>query len=132
MLSMPEPDPMETDLSAGLVPVDDATVAKPIPVAEFEGSFVRTMEGKLPAMTLDMPEGYARGTHLKMLVEVRVRNVRYEEDKSGELKRQHVFALEEIQLLGAYTAEEVDPGVGGNASAAAQDDLDDTTGGVGF
>lgn len=98
---------------------EDKVPAKAIPVAEFEGDFVRNMEGKLPAITMDMPEGYKRGTHLQMLVEVRVRNVLYQEDKKGELTRQHVFALEEIQLLGAYSADQMDPGVGGSASAAA-------------
>lgn len=93
--------------------------AKGIPVAEFEGDFVRYMEGKLPAITMEMPEGYARGTHLKMMIEVRIRNVRYEEDRKGELTRQHVFALEEIQLVGAYAPEDLDPGVGGSASAGA-------------
>lgn len=106
--------------------------AKPIPVAEFEGEYVRAMEGKLPAIALDMPEGYARGTHLKLEVEVRVRNVRYEEIRSGpdkgDLTRQHVFALEEVRLLGAYTPDEVDPGVGGSASieaVRAEDEADE-------
>lgn len=85
----------------------------------FEGSPVHNIEGKLPAITLEMPEGYARGTHLKMMVEVRVRNVRYEEDRKGDLTRQHVFALEEVTLVGAFSPEELDPGVGGSASGAA-------------
>lgn len=103
--------------------MNDRSDAKPIPVAEFEGQYIRAFEGKLPAITLDMPEGYARGTHLKMEVEVRIRSVRLEEiqrgaDK-GDLTRQHVFALEEVRLLGAYSPDEVDPGVGGSASVAA-------------
>lgn len=88
----------------------------------FEGEPVHQMEGKLPAITLEMPEGYARGTHLKMEVEVRVRNVRYEEiargPEKGDLVRQHVFALEEIKLLRAFGADEADPGVGGSASVS--------------
>ena len=91
---------------------------EPILVTEFEGEYVRVMEGKLPAITLEMPEGYARGTHLKMQVEVRVRNVRYEEiprgEHKGDLVRQHIFALEEVVLTDALTAEQADPGVGGS------------------
>ena len=98
--------------------------AEPIPVAQFEGEYVRQMEGRLPAITLEMPEGYARGTHLKMEVEVRVRNVRYEEiargPEKGDLVRQHVFALEEIKLLSAFDADQADPGVGGSASVGNQ------------
>ena len=97
--------------------------AEEIPVAQFEGEFIREMEGKLPAIVLGMPAGYARGTHLKLELEVRVRNVRYEEIVSGpdkgDLKRQHIFAIEEATIVGAYTAEELDPGVGGSASATA-------------
>lgn len=100
--------------------------AEPILIAEFEGDYVRDFEGKLPALSMIMPEGYARGTHLKLQIEVRIRNVRYEEKSSKknerpELVRQHMFALEEIQLLGAYTPEEMDPGVGGSAAASAVD-----------
>lgn len=109
-----------------ITPVETAKPAEPILIAEFEGDYVRDFEGKLPALSMVMPEGYARGTHLKLLVEVRIRNVRYEEkraktDERPELVRQHMFALEEIQLLGAYTPDEMDPGVGGTAAASAEE-----------
>lgn len=113
-------------------PLVEATQPEPalgLPVVEFEGEFVRKMEGVLPQITMDMDAGYARGTHLKMMVEVRVRNVRFDEVK-GEVVRRHHFALEEIQLLGAYTADQVDPGVGGSASVAAPEEESDPD--VGF
>lgn len=95
-----------------------------MPVAQaafFEGERVTEMEGKLPSITLEMPEGYPRGTHLRMMVEVRVRNVRYEEitkgPHKGDLVRQHVFALEEVQLVSAFGPEQVRDDVGGSASA---------------
>jgi hypothetical protein len=90
---------------------------KLIPVAEFEGEFVRTMEGKLPAITLDMPEGYARGTHLVLNVEARVRNVGYNEDKKGDLVRQHTFALEEVRLVDAFDPAHRPTNVGGTLAA---------------
>lgn len=98
------------------------TQALEVPVAEFEGEFIRTMNGKLPALSLEMPVGYKRGTHLKLELEVRVRDVSVTADKNDELTRVHVFSLEEVKLLGAYTADELDPGVGGNAAVGAEDE----------
>jgi len=89
---------------------------KPIPVAEFEGAFVRAFEAKLPAITLDMPEGYLRGTHLRIDVEVRVRDVGYNEDKRGDLTRQHTLALEEIRLADAFDPANRPSNVGGNSA----------------
>jgi hypothetical protein len=94
-----------------------------IPVAEFEGEYVREMIGKIPQIVMEMPMGYARHTHLKLELEVRVGRVLVDEFKSGEKKgqlyREHTLALEEIKLIGAYTADEMDPGVGGSASVEA-------------
>lgn len=106
--------------------VHTTTKSLEVPVAEFEGEWVRHMLGKLPALVIEMPVGYSRGTHLKMEVEVRVRDVAMKEVK-GELTREHTFALEEIKLLGAYSADEMDPGVGGNAAAGAEGEDDDGT-----
>lgn len=95
-----------------------------IPVGEFEGEFIRSFEGKLPALTLDMPEGYRRGTHLKLEVEVRIRNVDFIEGKSrngerGDLSRNHVFALEEIRLADAWDPATRPSNVGGNVAGSA-------------
>ena len=75
------------------------TAGVPHPVFMFEGDAVVDMEGRLPAITMEMPEGYARGTHLRLDIEVRVKNARYEENRKGDLVRQHVFALESVQLV---------------------------------
>jgi len=93
-----------------------------IPVGEFEGEFIRNFEGRLPALTLDMPEGYRRGTHLKLEVEVRIRNVDFIEGKSrngepGDLSRNHVFALEEIRLVDAWDPANRPSNVSGNLAA---------------
>lgn len=88
-----------------------------IPVAEFEGELVRSFEGRLPALTLDMPEGYVRGTHLKLELEVRVRNVHYDEDKEKDLTRMHQFALEEVRLTDAFDPASRPNNVGGNLTA---------------
>jgi hypothetical protein len=92
--------------------------APPTALYEFEGSTVSNCEGKLPQIVLDMPEGFVRDTHLRMLVEVRVRNIRYEENKDGNLTRQHVFALESVQLVAAFRPGEARDDVAGSASAA--------------
>ena len=97
---------------------------EPIIIAEFEGEYVRTMVGSLPAIALPMDVGYQRNTHLKMELELRVRNVRYEEltkaeEKAtgdvGGMKRVHVFVLEEARIVEALTADQADEGVGGSA-----------------
>jgi hypothetical protein len=107
------------------VPEPSQSVAVvPIPIAEFEGELVRYMYGKLPGITLQMDYGYARGTHLKLELEVRVRSVEVDEMKgknAGELSRLHNFVIEEAKILGAYTAEQLDPGVGGSAAATGND-----------
>lgn len=98
-----------------------------VPVATHEGEYIQTFIGKVPAITLEMPVGYMRGTHLKFEVEVRVRGVSYDEDRKGNLFAEHKLALEEVKLIGAYTAEQLDPGTGGSASVAAagEDDEDE-------
>lgn len=82
----------------------------------FEGDFVHDLEGKLPAMTVEMPEAYTRGTVLRLNVEVRVKSVRLEENRKGDLVRQHVFALESINLAAAFKPEDDRSSVGGSAS----------------
>lgn len=113
------------------VPEPTGTVhALEIPVAEFEGEYVRLMIGKLPGINLEMDYGYARGTHLKLELEVRVRSVNVDEiaagKNKGELVREHKFAIEEAKIIGAYTAEQADPGVGGGLAATGNDIEDDT------
>lgn len=96
---------------------------EPLVIDQFEGEFVRLMRGKIPAITLDMPEGFPRGTHVKLEIEARVRHVNYPEatdkEHKGELVREHSFVIEQVALAGALTAEQADPGVGGSASASA-------------
>lgn len=87
---------------------------------QFEGDFIQDLEGKLPAMTVEMPEAYARGTVLRLNVEVRVKSVRHEENRKGDLVRQHVFALESINLAAAFKPEEDRSSVGGSASSTPE------------
>lgn len=112
--------------------VGEVAAIRPIPVGEFEGEYVRHMLGKLPGVTLPMDHGYPRGAHLKMEMEVRVRSVRVDEMKgknAGELSRLHEFTLEDIKIIGVYSADQADPGVGGSAAATGHDieDEDDET-----
>jgi hypothetical protein len=107
------------------LPVPAKVHALEIPVAEFEGEYVRNMLGKIPGITLEMDYGYARGTHLKLELEVRVRKVAVDEvahgKNKGDLFRLHEFVIEEAKILGAYTAEQADPGVGGGLAATGND-----------
>ena len=100
---------------------EEETDARPEPmvVAEFEGEYVREMVGRFPALTLTMAEGYTRGTHLMLGLEVRVRNVRYEEDRKGDLSRVHVFALEEAKIYQAFDPAQQVTNVGGTAAGDA-------------
>lgn len=97
----------------------------PMPIAEVEGEMIRRMEGKLPGLTLQMDYGYKRNTHLRLEVQVRVQSVLVDEIRGGQdrgqLVRRHNFAIEEVKIVGAYTAEEVQQmdHVGGSASASA-------------
>lgn len=107
------------------IPEQQQVSALEIPVADFEGEYVRLMVGKLPAINLEMDYGYARGTHLKLELEVRVRSVNVDEVSSGrnkgDLVREHKFALEEARIIGAYTADQAEQGVGGSLAATGSD-----------
>ena len=85
-------------------------------IEKFEGDFITEMEGRLPSISMEMLESYARGTHLRLNIEVRVKSVRYEENRKGDLVRQHVFALESVQLVSSFQPEEAADDVGGSAS----------------
>lgn len=70
--------------------------------AEFEGAAITQYDGRIPAIKVECPEPYKRGTILKLSVEVRVKSVRLEENKDGDLTRSHIFAVETINVDEAY------------------------------
>lgn len=105
-----------SDLHEGEKPVE------PILAQTFEGSVVTKMEGVLPMVTLDMPEGYPVGTHLRFEIEVRVANVRFEEGKgrhAADFSRKHVLVTEGVQLTAAFIPSELDSATIGSAAGAA-------------
>lgn len=120
---MDEPSPEELDAGYAELAKDPERQglhmrqeqAAPVP-ASFEGDVISAMEGRMAPIVFDMPEGYARGTILRMEVEVRIKNVRYEEDRKGQLIRQHVLVLETIALKAAYQPHEAVEPVGGSAA----------------
>ena len=73
---------------------------------EFEGDEVSAFAACLPATRLEAPEAYQRGTILTLQVEVRVRSVRLEEDRKGNLSRNHMLALENVSIIGSETPAE--------------------------
>lgn len=114
-----------------VVPVVTRVTSLEIPVAKDPdtGELVRRMFGKLPALLMEMETGYPRGAHLKMEVEVRVRRAFTDEHVAGphkgELYREHHFTIEQATVIGVYSADEMDPGVGGGLAASNQEEQDD-------
>lgn len=106
---------------------------EPILIAEHEGEKVRFHRGKLPAITLDMAEGYPRGTHLFFQVEARVGPIKYDEitakrdERHGELIREATLYIEEVGMLGVTSAAAAIPEIGGSASNRVEerDDFED-------
>lgn len=102
---------------------DVVHVVTPMPIAEIDGEIVRRMEARLPAVTVAMDYGYPRNTHLMLEAEVRVQSWGVDEIRSGKDKgqmvRTHKLVLESIRIVGAYSHEQMDQGVGGSASATA-------------
>lgn len=75
-------------------------------MSTFEGQEVTEFLGKLPALTVECPEGYELGTTLDLKVEVRVKGVSLEEDRKGNLVRRHTFAIDSITVTGKEKREE--------------------------
>lgn len=101
-----------------------------MPVVDFEGEMIRIMHGKIPALTLAMDYGYRRGTHVKLELELEVigisvgevkTNSKNSEHRKGDLIREHTFALREAKIVGVYSAEQADLGVGGGLAATGHD-----------
>jgi hypothetical protein len=73
---------------------------------DFDGSPITSVEAKLPTFIVELPQGYRRGTHLRMEMDFRIRSVRYEENRKGELVQQLILAVEEVELKKVITPEE--------------------------
>lgn len=87
-------------------------------VFEFEGDEIVDFLGILPKAILECPEAYSRGTQLNLDLEVRVKSVRLEEDRQGNLIRQHVFAIEAVTIKDKIDPQRTvrDAVVGGSSS----------------
>lgn len=72
---------------------------------EFEGDEVSDFVVQLPAATLDADEAYTRGTLMTLNVQVRVKSVRIEEDRKGNLIRKHILVMEEASIRDVLTPE---------------------------
>jgi hypothetical protein len=77
---------------------------------EFEGQEISEFIAAIPAMKLEAPESYQRGTYLTLNVEVRVRSVRYEEittgKRKGDLQKVHVLAVENVSVTDTLTPQQ--------------------------
>lgn len=83
----------------------------------FEGSPVVDFLGRIPAVVVECPQAYARGTVLKLNVEVRVKSVRLEENKDGDLVRQHIFAVEDLSIANVVDAQDLARSLVGGSAA---------------
>lgn len=70
---------------------------------DFEGDEVTDFTAALPSAVMEAPEAYPRGTYLTLQVQVRVKSVRVEEDRKGNLARKHMLALEEVNIVDVLT-----------------------------
>lgn len=70
---------------------------------EFEGQPITQYEAVIPKTAVDLGEAYSRGMMLRVSVELRVRNVRFEETKEGGLCRQHILTLEDAQIIAVFS-----------------------------
>lgn len=81
----------------------------------FEGAEVVDFQAKLPAVTVACDD-YKRGSILRLALEVRVKGVRYEENKDGGMTRVHVLGVEAIDVLANFDPSANAAAVGGSAS----------------
>jgi hypothetical protein len=75
-------------------------------VFQFEGDEVSNFTAQIPAVKLEAPEAYPRGTYMTLQLQVRVKSVRLEEDRKGDLVRNHVLALEECTITESLTPDQ--------------------------
>lgn len=87
---------------------------------EFEGQLVTAYEAILPKVAVDLGEAYRRGMVLRVSVELRVRNVRFEETKDGGLCRQHILTLEDAQIVATFPAGDLVEDTGSLSSQRQQ------------
>ena len=90
---------------------------------EFEGSQIVDYSGKIPAITVEMPEAYVRETRLMLNMEVRVKSVRLEEDKNGDLVRHHVFAVEDVQISSVLSPADLQRALTGGGAAGINQEI---------
>lgn len=73
---------------------------------EFEGDEVTEFTAQLPSASLEAPAAYPRGTILTLNVQVRVKSVRLDEDRKGNLSRKHILAFEDVSIADVLTPEQ--------------------------
>lgn len=94
-------------------------------MTEFEGAPVAKFEGKVPSVTVDMSQDYRHGSIIRAAIELRVKSVRYEEQRDGSMARVHVFAVESLDVVAAFNAADDQTVVGGSARGNINQDAED-------
>lgn len=92
----------------------------------FEGEDVTNFVAQLPSAKLEAPEAYPRGTVMTLAVQVRVRSVRIDTDKHDNLTRNHILAIDDVQITDVLTPARRQELLE-LAEKAAQSKLDDFT-----
>lgn len=75
-------------------------------VFEFEGEEITDFAVQIPSTKLETGKAYPRGTILNMNVSLRVRSVRIDEDRQGNMIRTHLLAVEDAAVKKAVTPAE--------------------------
>lgn len=87
---------------------------------QFEGDDVTDFAAQLPAIKMPTDEPFQRGTILDLRVRVRVRSVRHDETRAGDIVRTHMLALEECVVAGVLTPAMIRAAIEAEAAAAAE------------
>lgn len=75
-------------------------------IFEFEGDAVTDFLLAIPALKVESDTAYPRGTHINAKAEFRIRSVRIEEDRKGNLTRHHVLVAESFRVTSFLTPEQ--------------------------
>lgn len=98
----------------------------------FEGEQVDTLTAQLPSTKIeDLMAAYPLGTEMTLRLNVRVKSVRIDEDRKGNLVRTHVLAVDGVQMADVLTPRErarLEAGVTADGQIPGQMSVDDALG----
>lgn len=87
----------------------------------FEGDAITGFMAQIPSTRMQVDEQWPRGSVLNMNLTLRVRSVKIEEDRKGNLIRHHLLAVDEAQVRSVLTPAQRRAEHDAAVAAAAQD-----------